>query len=124
MASKSPSKSTNGYPQTQWVMCDLPKEVKERLKSEKVNVASVFKSLGNLVEQGYKVSISRDDRADCVGAYLTAPRNGSGDPVKCLSARGPSIDACLMVLLYKHYEILQEDWSGAIRQDGLIDPWG
>jgi len=124
MASKTSSKAASNYPQTQWVACDLPKEVKERLKKEKVNEPAIFKSLDNLVEQGYKFSLSRDRRADCIGCYITAPRESDDEPVRCLSARAPTVAASIMVLLYKHYEMLQEDWTGAVGKDGVIDPWG
>jgi len=124
MASKRTTNPTTGFPPTQWVVCELPTPVKDRLKKEKVNEPAVFKSLDNLVESGYKFSLSRDERADCVGCYLTAPRNDGSTSVRCLSARAPTVAAAIMVLLYKHYEMLQEDWSGSLKENGLIDPWG
>lgn len=110
--------------QTLWVACDLNDADKEVLKKKPYNANEMMGGLSALVDAHYRITISFDEKADCVGAYLTAPREKASDPVKCLSARGHTLDQALISLLYKHFEKLQEDWGGVTKGGALIDPWG
>lgn len=118
------SKASQGYPATQWVSCDLSPEEKDDLRKRDISVDAILSSLAAVIAEGFKISISFDSRSDAVGAYLTAPRDTYPNSTVCLSARAPSLEAALSVLLYKHYEVLQEDWSTGLSGGSKKDQWG
>lgn len=124
MASKQPLPTQKSFPKTVWVECDLGEDHKKHLKSLKVTAEKTMQGLDSLVVEGYKLSMSFETKNDCVGVYLTQPKPEGQEYTVCLSARGPSLDKALMVLLYKHFEMLQGDWSGKVKAGSYIDPWG
>lgn len=112
------------YPETLWVECPLTDHDKEHLRAEEFSAQEIIEGITALVSSGYKLSISFDERSDAVGAYLTAPKQGSSNRVVCLSARAPFLEAALAVLLYKHYTKLKEDWGGKAEEKAVRDSWG
>lgn len=124
MANSTKGKQGSTYPQTQWVACELTKAQKDKLKAQKPDTDALFKALEGLISQGYRFTTSWDMRADCVGCYLTAPKERDSEPAKCLSARAPDLFSAVMVLCFKHFTLLNEDWSGSVKANGIIDPWG
>jgi hypothetical protein len=124
MPAKSPTTTGRKFPETAWIRCDLTDEHKKHMKSLKFEPKGALESLERLVEDGFKLTFSRDAKNDCVGAYLTSPKESESDPQLCLSARGPTLTSAIMVLLYKHFELLGEDWSSHIDKRGVADPWG
>lgn len=123
-AKKAPSRSTGAYPETIWVAADLSDEEREGLKRRSVPIEDTIKALAGLIEQGFKISISYDERSDCVGAYLTAPKAASKGRTICLSARAPTLEKALLVLLFKHFEKLHEEWEGYLGEGGQRPQWG
>lgn len=124
MASKLPMPAPKSYAKTVWVECDLNEEHKKHVKSLKMGPDKIIQGLDTLIGEGYKVSMMFEEKNDCVGIYCTAPRQEGQDFVMCLSARGPSVDKALMVLVYKHFEMLNSDWTGKLKAGSYIDPWG
>lgn len=112
------------FPETRWVKCDLSPDEKDDLKKREVSVTAVIASLADVIGEGFKISVSYDERSDCVGAYLTAPKESGLGGAVCLSARAPTLETALAVLLYKHFEVLREDWSSADSEGGARDKWG
>lgn len=86
--------------------------------------AQILKGMEDLVLSGHKVTFAFEEKNDCVAVYCTAPKEDKDGPPICLSARGPSLEKAMMVLQYKHYELLQGDWSGKVKAGSYIDPWG
>lgn len=119
-----PSKNVGGYQPTVWVSCDLDESEKKHLKANKMPGEQLVNALSQLVDDGYKVSVSKDEKNDCVGAFLTAPKVLYDNQNVVLSSRGPDVDGALRVLMYKHFEILKGDWGKKIGKGGVLDPWG
>jgi len=124
MPAKKPTVTGKSYTQSRWVSCELADSDKKHLKSVKVSHEQIFSSLAQLIDDGYRLSLGYEERNDCVGVYLNAPKNPSVEYTMCLSARGPDIEKALTVLMYKHFEMLKGDWSGKVDKSGAIDPWG
>jgi len=122
MASRAKPKESSF--ETLWVACDLNDQDKAALKARKLNYNEMMGGISALIDAHFRITISFDERADCVGAYLTAPKEKATEKTRCLSARGHTLDHALQALLYKHYEKLGEDWSGSVKENGLVDPWG
>lgn len=124
MRPKEVSVTGRKFPETSWIRCDLTEDHKKHLKSLKFNAAQSLDALERLTEDGYKLSFSRDEKNDCIGVFITAPKEDGQVVQLCLSARGPTLTAAMMSVLYKHFEILKEDWSSNIDKRGQADPWG
>lgn len=118
------SKASPTFPPTEWVSCELTEDEKKYLKSQEVSDSELLENVAAVLAAGFKVSISFDERSDCVGAYLTAPRGRNEAVTHCLSARAPFLQAALHVLLYKHFTKLKEDWGAAAKETGKRDQWG
>lgn len=123
MPKKTDAKPSSFAP-TVWVRCDLDEGEKKHLKANAMPADQLVRAICGLVDDGYKVSVSKDVKNDCVGAFLTAPKEMYDGQNVVLSSRGPDGDAALRVLLYKHFEVLQADWGKRIQKDGTLDPWG
>lgn len=108
----------------QFVKCDLPVETKEMVKKWDEDYTLTIDNLERMIEDGYKISISRDKYNDCIGAFATHPDQQSPNNGFCLSARGPSMLNALKVLVYKHFNILQEKWYTEVDQAYERDSWG
>ena len=113
-----------GFPPTAWVKAELSESEKADLKGREISEAELVDSLEGIIAAGYKISISYDERSDCVGAYLTAPKELFPGRTVCLSARAPSVGYAITVLLYKHFEKLKEDWRGGLEDTKERDAWG
>lgn len=124
MATKTKAeKPAQNYMQT-FVQCELPKETKEAVKKWDPKFEITMDALDRLVSDGYKLSIAQDTYHDCVGAFLSFPKPGHKHSGLCLTARGPSYLQALKVLVYKHYQVLQEDWGAIVDQKREHDDWG
>lgn len=67
--------------------------------------------LGELVLQGYKFSLSFDDKNSCFIASLTDRQAGSPSENSCLTGRGSSALAAQYALFYRHFALASEDWT-------------
>lgn len=122
--SPAKSKAPTGFPQTRWVKCDLSEDQKNDLKQREISDTDTMGAVQGMLSEGFKVSISYDERSDCFGAYATAPKEAFGSGTVCLSARAPLLAQALSVLLYKHFEVLREDWRQAGSEESRKDKWG
>lgn len=122
--SQKRSGQSRNFPDTLWVKCELKESDKDDLQRRAVDAPELLSALGGIIEQGFKISISYDERSDCVGAYLTAPKEMFAGRVVCLSARAPDMARAVLVLLYKHFEVLHEDWSQDLPTGGGKGQWG
>jgi len=118
------SKAPSGFPPTTWVECDLTPEEKDDLKQRELSIEDTIQSLAGVIAEGFKVSFSYDDRGEFYGCYFTAPKDAFEGRTVCLSARAPSLEKALSVLLYKHFEKLKGDWQSEGAMRGKKDSWG
>lgn len=122
--SKQVVKDKNQWGETDWVVCPLSDEQKAGLKNQKVDPDRLFKSLEGLVAEGFKFTMSWDERSQCFGCYLTAPKGPNDRATRCLSARAPEAAASIMVLMFKHFTLLGEDWGAVSDGRAVRDSWG
>lgn len=121
--SKPGGKPQNGWEST-FIQCELDKAQKDLLKAREVDVDALWGALEDLIDDGYKFSISRDDRNDCTAAFLSSPAGDDGKRKYTLSARGPGAVNALQALCYKHFEVLAGEWGTPGRDRSEKDPWG
>lgn len=124
MVSKKPTVTGKSFNPSRWVACELSSSDKKHLKAVEISLETIMAGLGRLIDDGYRLSMGYETKNDAVGVYLTAPKDPALEYTMCLSARGPTLERALVVLNYKHFEMLKEDWSGHVDKSGAIDPWG
>jgi len=109
--SKSASQSGgNGFPTA--INCNLSDEQKSFCKANILGVTELLSRMEDLLADNYKITLSYDDTTDCYAVYLIGKDNQVANPGMMLSAYAPVLTGCLTVLLYKHVNVLHEDWSG------------
>lgn len=123
MATKKPEKSSKSY-EVRFVSCELDKSTKEALIKWDPKFESTFEGLDRLITDGYKVSISHDSYHDCVGVFCTMPDTSNEHHGFCLTARAPSWMEAVKVLVYKHFNILSENWGSEVNQPRQKSQWG
>lgn len=104
----------------------LSKEEKEQYHTwaDKIGFAEVMECLGQMVENDYKLSVKRDYYGGGVQAALTCASTISGDAGLCLTARAPNMFDSLMLVFFKHSELLGGEWLGFFNVSQSPDEWG
>lgn len=110
--------------QTDFVQCELTKEMKSELAKFDVGAARSFAFLTGAVNDGYKFSASFDKAHDCFAVFLTETTAVDGRRKRCLSARAINLENALRALFFKHSVILEGDWGYAGEPDDTGERWG
>lgn len=110
--------------QTDFVQCELTKEMKVELANFDVKGVASFAFFTGAINDGYKFSASFDKKHDCVAVFLTETEAVDGRRKRCLSARASSIENALRALYYKHSVVLEGDWGDARSDDDTGERWG
>jgi len=121
-----PAKSSNDgdeYVLPTFVSCELSDAEKAEIRGNLLDPDKILDTLAELAADGYKTTISYDQRSDCVAAFLTALPSQRTNGGKALSSRGPSAHGALTVLFYKHFTKLKENWA-ANAKAAAKDTWG
>lgn len=123
MAKKSAADKRPDW-QTDFVQCELTKEMKSELDKFDVEGTGAFSFLTGSINDGYKFSAAFDKAHDCVAVFLTETQAVDGKRKKCLSARASSFINALRALYYKHSVILESDWGNDGGTDDTGERWG
>lgn len=114
--------------QSDWkgfVTCNLGKAEKDDARKW---IAGYQKSLEDticeLVEAGYKVSFSQDRFHDASQTSLTCTDEESLNHGRTLIGRGPDLMSAFGMCLYKHFVMLDGDWSTREASEDSSDKWG
>lgn len=109
---KKDGKRANARQQTfRFINHDLSAEDQERLGA--MDCAEEFPAslVDDLVEEGYKYSLTYDAGNHTFIASLTDKSKGSVFTNSCISGRGSSAINARYSLLYRHISIAQGDWA-------------
>lgn len=120
MAKKEAAKSW----EVLFVSCELDKSVKEQVKAHDPKFTWTVDAIDRLMADGYKISMSPDKAHDCVGVYATIKDMSHKNYGLCLAARGQNYLTALKVLAFKHFNILEEDWTQGVSAKGDWDSIG
>lgn len=92
-----------------FVDISLTGQEKEHLASlEQADYPDITAFLENVLSDGYKFSVTRDELHSCVIATLTGKGKGCPNAGYSLSARGPDLVGALLVLHHKHVVICEQ----------------
>lgn len=118
-------KATERNPwEVDFIRCELDKSSKELLHKWDVKGELTFDTISKLIDDGYKLTISKDSANDSVGAWLTSPKSPSGERQQCLGARGPDVFGAMRTIVFKHSIILEGDWGSIASNNGGDKQWG
>lgn len=107
--SKPPKKaSKNDF---RFINHSLSKSDEEWLEAADLDAEYDFTLVCDLVAEGYKFSLSHDERNQTYVASLTDRAEGSAFYNSCLTGRGASAIDALHALLYRHVHLAQGDWA-------------
>lgn len=112
---KPNSVSDTPYEQIKFVNKNLTTEEKQDHDNANRPVEYVATTFLKLAQSGYSLKVSYDAYSKCMQATLlvwnkACPNYGYG-----LSARGATAERAVSLLLYKHFDVLHEDWSQAYK---------
>lgn len=94
-----------------WINYTLTQQDKERLQDKSLVDELLRFSVDDLVFEGFKFSLSRDEKNSCFVASLTIREGDSSSPSRCLTGRGATPADARVSLLYRHLVLAQGDWS-------------
>lgn len=123
MAKKSSSTPRPEW-QTDFVRCELTKEMKIELATFDVGAVRSFAFLTGAINDGYKFSANFDKAHDCVAVFITETEALDGKRKRCLSARASNLENALRALFYKHSVILDGDWGTGSSDEDTGERWG
>lgn len=115
---KTNPESTTSKPNlssTVWINRQLTDDEKEQHDTGNITPQNTFKSLLQAVLQGYNISVKWDAYSSCFQATLIPYNTASPNYGYGLSARASDPHRALSLLFFKHYEVLQENWSQAYK---------
>lgn len=116
-AKSSKPKKVRSPWEVQFIQCDLDNAAKLELKSWNISASELLEKMGDMLDDGYKISLSQDKDAQFVGAYATTKNDHTTNPQMCLGGRGATIIHAIKSLLFKHYVLLEQTWGGRVRKD-------
>lgn len=101
-----------------WVNRQLTEEEKHVHDSAPIKPEKTFKDLLALALAGYNISVKWDAYSNCFQATLIPYATACANYGYGLSSRAAEPMRAISLLLYKHYEVLQEDWQQAYKPTG------
>lgn len=95
----------------------LTPQDKARFKAEYVPTVDLLGAIAASVEQGYKVSLSHDEKHGTCQASLTAQAADSPNAGYTMSGRAGDVLTALAVVMFKHWDIARGGSWGAVTQE-------
>jgi len=96
----------------------LTTEQKNDLRSMDSSIEFPAEMVDALVGEGYKYSLSFDERNQSFVAAITDRDTASAFYNACLTGRGSTADNARVSLLYRHFHLAQGDWSALTTASG------
>ncbi len=118
---KDGSGRNHGYTEFSFINVSLSRA--EKVKLSALDIAEEFplRLILELASEGYKFSIKEDAKGGGFVAALTDGREDSISHKHILTGRGSTALNSWAALAYRHYTILEEDWSAETQKTGVPD---
>lgn len=109
--SKPKKKERTSEAKFRFINYHLSKKDEEWLEAADLDTEFDFSLVRGLVEEGYKFSLSNDERNHTFVASITDRQEGSPFYNACLTGRGSTPLDAWYALAYRHLVLAQMDWS-------------
>jgi len=109
----NPGKDQVGQKQfvpSKFVRSELTDQEKDHVKSQNYVWDDIPEHLVDLVQAGYKISLTQDKGSGAFAVWITPTDVDNPNSGYTLSARGPSLLAAISVAFYKHYTKFDGIW--------------
>lgn len=120
---KYPKQRSNILPNFTFVRCELTSEQKEALVMAISDGLLHSENCLDMVDEGYKISITYDEKNHTYIATASDNRENSVNAKRCLSARGATRAVAMCALYFKHSVVLLGNWVEN-EQTNKSDEWG
>jgi hypothetical protein len=80
-------------------------------KAWSITADSVFDTSHNLCEQGYRITLKPDLYNNCFAAFIQQTSADGPNAGYILTGRGSTPFKALKQALYKHFEVMAQDWE-------------
>lgn len=118
----SASKGQAGNAWRGFVDIPLTDDHKDQIRSMEDDPAEMWQIVRWIVEGGYKLSISMDDKHHCATVAMTCRLEGHRNENQTLTGRGPDVTTALNVVWFKHYVLAQDGlWDSVASERTLPD---
>lgn len=107
-----------------FVNIPLTADEKRAIADDVYNAEDTLEVVRALLEDGYKFSLSLDAAHNAIIATATGKNTGTANDGYALSGRGPTVEAAVRVLWYKHQGIAESGVWTNVQRDSGGDQWG
>jgi len=120
MHDKTKTKPRKGDPkpgESQWLgFVDIPLSDADKARIPELGIEGerAFNFLEEMIEDGYKITLSQDKKHSCYIATATGQHTESGNDGYSLSGRGPSTAGAVAALAYKHICLCERGSWGSV----------
>lgn len=100
-----------------FVVAELSEKQRADLSMQSLTLEVLENTLIEVVQAGYKVSVSWDKDNSCYLALMMPAETTHDNAGWILSARSSEPVKAIKQLFYKHFTLLKEDWSRGMRKN-------
>lgn len=105
------SRSGDDYVLPKFIQCDLTDKEKDYCRENLADWDKIAETIEDWAGDGYKLTISYDNRSECLSGFLTATDGQRTNKGYAISSRAPTVQGVITVLMFKHFEKLKGVWE-------------
>jgi len=122
--SHAPDKSSNGKRQerfndAQFVRYELDKALQASCKAWEITSDAMLDAINRLADDGYAITVKWDSYSEAYLASVRQTRDNGKNSGFVLTGRGSSGAKALKQALFKHFEVMDTDWSQYAERRGI-----
>lgn len=102
---------------TTFVNVNIPAHMKDGVRAYLADPQQFVTAVSDLLESGYRVGVSYDEKRDAMIASLTCRRMGDANEGKTLTAFAQTWPEAITVVLFKHFEVCNQVWDTPAEKD-------
>jgi len=110
-ASKKSAPTQQRFNDVQFVNWSLSADEKSACKAWNLVLSEFDDALANLIESGYKTTLSYDNFRSCYTASIVPTKDAKSNQGYILTGKGSTAFKALKQALYIHYHIMGEEWA-------------
>ena len=102
---------------TTFVNVSVPAHMKDSVRGYLADPTAFVTAVSDLLEAGYRIGCSYDDKRDAMIASLTCRKAGDANEGKTLTAFAQTWPEAITVVLFKHFEVCNQIWEAPTERD-------
>jgi hypothetical protein len=102
---------------TTFINVSVPAHMKDAVRGYLADPAVFVTAVSDLLEAGYRIGCSYDDKRDAMIASLTCRKTGDANEGKTLTAFAQTWPEAITVVLFKHFEVCNQVWEAPAERD-------